>query len=200
MLVGKIDFPEYSGVRCLMMPFIQGDSSSLPEEYKAYADVVDSMFIDRGKIGYLTIDESKIIKGIPHRGARAKFKRALHTEAGKLPNFDNGVWGGGYWGASPKVQIERDVKVLLANNIDNSCALWDAWHENTSKDGDIGDFADMYPYTSATMMLAGEVHEIGIFTPHESLPSASNGARQFIRIVGDGVHGREDYFTNNYLM
>lgn len=49
-------------------------------------------------------------------------------------------------------------------------------------------------------MKAGEVHQIGILTPHESLPITKGGNRQFIRIVSSGVYGREPYFTKNPLM
>lgn len=44
---------------------------------------------------------------------------------------------------------------------------------------------------------ADEVREIGIFTPHESLPAERDFDRQFLRIVSSGVHGREEYFTRN---
>ena len=53
----SINFPEFTGIRCLMMPFIQGDSRSIPDEYKSYSEIVDSTFIKKGDIGYLTIDE-----------------------------------------------------------------------------------------------------------------------------------------------
>jgi hypothetical protein len=89
---------------------------------------------------------------------------------------------------------------LLANNIDNTCAIWDSVHENTSFDGDIGDCAEEYPYSKAIMVRAGDVHRIGILTPHESLPVTNSVNRQFLRIVGSGVHGRESHFTINPLM
>lgn len=133
MLIGKIDFPSYSGVRCLMMPYIQGDPDSVPSAYQSYCEIIASVFIRRGDVGYFTIDES-------------------------------------------------------------------ATHFATSLDGDIGDKASDYPYEDAVMMRAGEVHKIGILTPHESLPVRSNFKRQFLRIVSSGVHGREDYFTVNPLM
>ena len=110
-------------------------------------------------------------------------------------------WGGTLaWGGKRNVTLDRDVKVLLANNIDNTCAIWDVEHENTSLDGDIGNFADLYPYSDATLMKAGEVHQIGVLTPHESLPVTEDINRQFIRIVSSGVHGREPYFTENPLL
>ena len=88
---------------------------------------------------------------------------------------------------------------MIASNVDASCAVWDAEHEDTSEDGDIGHVADLYPYDAAELLKAGEVREIGIFTPHESLPVKRSVQRQFLRIVGAGVHGREDYFTVNPL-
>lgn len=200
MLVANINFPEFSGIRCLMLPYIQGDPDSVPKEYrKGYEDIISNVFVKQGDIGYLTIDESLAIKGNPHRGERAKHSRALHTEAGRHPDKVY-AWGGGGWGKSHRVTLDRDVQVLLANSLDKSCALWDAEHEDTSLDGDIGHLSDMYPYESAILMGKGEVHRIGILTPHESLCVPETVERQFIRIVSSGVHGTEPYFTKNPLL
>ncbi len=194
MLVTTIEFPRFAGLRCLMMPYIQGDPDSVPSAYAAYRDIIGSVFFRRGDIGFLTIDESAAMTGKPHRGDRAKYGRALHTEAGKRPS------GGIGWGSTDSVRLEPTVEVLLANNIDDTCALWHADHRDTSFDGDIGYAADAYPYEAATMMKAGEVHRIGVFTPHESLPVRGDTRRQFLRIVSAGVHGREPYFTQNPLV
>lgn len=199
MICSHISFPVYSGLRCLMMPYIQGEPTSVPDCYQSYFDIISNVFLKRGDVGYLTIDESPVLAGSPQRGARAKYGRAIHTEAGKRPYGMYG-WGGSGWGSSDAVTLERNVEILLANNIDNTCAIWDAVHENTSFDGDIGDYADEYPYSKATMVLAGEVHRIGILTPHESVPVKNSTNRQFLRIVGNGVYGREPYFTINPLM
>lgn len=198
MIIGNIEFPKFNGIRCLMMPYIQGDSCSIPVEYRVYADILQSVFIKKGDIGYLTIDESVAVAGKPHRGTRAKYARALHTEAGRMPGKIY-AWGGGGWASNHLVTLDADVEILLANNLDDSCALWDAVHEDTSLDGDIGHAAEQYPYSDAVMMRAGDVHKIGILTPHESLSVAANVNRQFLRIVSDGVHGREPYFTRNPL-
>lgn len=227
-----IEFPKYSGLRCLMMPYVQGDPDSVPGDYAAYRDIVSSVFLRKGDIGFLTIDESLAIAGKPHRGARARYARALHTEAGVLrgiyawggsgPGYGWGssrpvhVWGntrtygwgsqthawGGVptWGGQRAVTLDRDVRILIASNADDTCAVWDAEHEDTSDDGDIGHAAEQYPYDEATLLKAGEVREIGILTPHESLPVKRDIHRQFLRIVGSGVHGREEYFTVNPLM
>ena len=194
-----IKFPQYSGVRCLMMPYVQGDPGSVPETYRAYADIIGSVYLVKGDIGYLTIDESVAAAGVPHRGYRARYGRALHTEAGRDPSRRYLRWGGG-WGSKHDVLLDGDTDILLANNLDDSCAIWDAIHQDTSLDGDIGNFADKYPYSDAIFMKAGEVHKIGILTPHESLPVERDVARQFLRIISSGVHGREPYFTVNPLM
>lgn len=200
MLVSKIQFPKHTGIQCLMMPYIQGDSSTVPQEIRnSYGHVLDNTFIKKGDIGFLTIDESAVEAGKAQRAYRAKYRRALHTEVGKLPNKVY-CWGGGGWAGRANVELSSDTKILLANSIDDTCALWDATHHNTSSDGDIGDCADDYPYNHAILMKAGEVHQIGILTPHESLPITKGGNRQFIRIVSSGVYGREPYFTKNPLM
>lgn len=196
-----VAFPKFTGVRCLMMPYVQGDSASVPKEYASYEKIIQSVFLKRGELGFLTIDESVAHAGTPHRGARAKYARALHTEAGKDPRKIY-CWGSGPkpgWGKSHRVTLDQRVKILLANNLDDSCAVWDAEHEDTSLDGDIGYAADCYPYGEATLMKAGDVHKIGILTPHESLPVRRDFNRQFLRIVSSGVQGREEYFTINPL-
>lgn len=202
MMTTTIQFPQFSGLRCLMMPYIQGDPTSVPAAYSSYSDIIESVFLEKDDIGFLTIDESPAVAGTPHRGARMRYSRALHTEVGRDPDTLY-CWGGsgGGWGKRPHhVILERDVKILLANNLDDSCAIWDAEHEDTSDDGDIGYTASQYPYEDAVFLKAGEVHEIGILTPHESLPVSTNCERQFLRIVSSGVHGREDYFTENPLV
>lgn len=191
-----INFPEFTGLRCLMMPYIQGDFKSVPEEYAPYKDIISTVFFQEGDIGFLTIDESFAPKGTPHRGTRSKYGRALHTEAGKQPNKIY-RWGGGQWGDKANVELERDVKIILANNMDNSCAIWNSEHEDTSLDGDIGYASEQYPYEDATFLASGQISEIGILTPHESLPIKHDFNRQFLRIISKGVHGREDYFTKN---
>jgi len=182
-----------------MTPYVQGDPDSVPDEYRTYGDIIRDVFIDAGDVGFLTIDESIAKAGKPHRGTRAKTNRALHTEAGHIPGMIY-AWGGGGWGRRHLVTLDRDVEIVIANNLDDSCAIWDAVHEDTSLDGDIGHAADQYPYKDAIMMRAGEVRRIGILTPHESLPVKADFQRQFLRIVSGGVHGREPYFTINPLM
>jgi hypothetical protein len=70
-----------------MMPFIQGDSSSLPDEYKSYSKIVDENYLEKGEIGYLTIDESFVDSGKTQRGYNSKgINRNVHIEVGRYEN------------------------------------------------------------------------------------------------------------------
>ena len=70
--IGQIDFPDFSGIRCMMMPFIQGDPESIPKALRGgYERAIELMAHESGQIGFLTIDESLATAGSPHRGARA---------------------------------------------------------------------------------------------------------------------------------
>lgn len=43
MITNNITLPDFTGTRCLMLPCIQVDSSSVPEEYrKGYEDILES--------------------------------------------------------------------------------------------------------------------------------------------------------------
>lgn len=50
------------------------------------------------------------------------------------------------------------------------------------------------------LLKSGQLAKMSIFTPHECIKQTKSGNRQFIRIVGEGVEGREDYFTLNPLI
>lgn len=57
-ILNRIKFPEFTGIKCNMMPFIQGDSSSLPKKYLTYGKIIENNFLEEGEVGFLTIDES----------------------------------------------------------------------------------------------------------------------------------------------
>lgn len=193
-MMNNIQFPEPTGKRCLMLPYLQGDPSSVPIEYReGYEDILRDTYIKKGDIGYLTIDEGLTTVGKPHRGASSSYERAVHTEAGR--RGDHWVWG-----MRDNVTLEEDTKVLLANSVDDSCAVWDRTVHNTSENGDLGHVAEEYPLEQATLMKKGDVHTIGILTPHESLPTVKEGIRQFLRIISNTIEGRESHFTLNPLL
>ena len=199
---GEMKFPEFSGARCYMMPFIQGRGDSLPAPYAGYAEVVERFALSgqEGQIGLITIDETFVAAGSSQRGYGAG-QRNIHTEAclseAKLS------WGRSptpSWGPTPYVRLRADTRVLIANSLPDTCMVWDRAVLDTTKDGDLSTRAAEFPRETGRMMGAGEVLEIGIFTPHEPIKQAEGRNRQFFRIVGSGVEGREDYFTRNSVL
>lgn len=205
--VGNIIFPKFTGVKCYMMPFIQGRPESLPVGYQSYAEIIEQLVLpgQEGEIGLITIDESFVESGKSQRGYGAG-ERTIHTEACVADGIHR--WGGPMWGPyepsgpSPRmiVRLEPDLRVLIANSLDNTCMLWNVDVVDTTPDGDLSERAHEFPRETGRMMAAGEVMEIGIFTPHEPIPQPHSGNRQFFRIVGKGVHGRDDYFTRNEVL
>lgn len=199
-IINKIVFPEYTGIRCNMMSYIQGDSASLPEQYKSYSDIVDNNYLEKGEIGYLTIDESYVEVGKSQRGYNSTgINRNVHIEVGI--HGDVLCWGGsGTWGRNHKVTLGKETRVLIANSISDTCRLWDKCEYRVTPDGDLSMYITDYPQETGVMMKEGELVKISIFTPHECIPQIVPGNRQFIRIVGRGVNGREEHFTINPLM
>ena len=203
MIVNKIEFPQVTGVKCNMMPFIQGDSSSLPDEYKSYSKIIDENYLEKGEIGYLTIDESFVNSGESQRGYNSKgINRNVHIEVGRYENKNRwgGSGGGSSWGGRNQTLLEDDTMVLIANNISDTCRVWDNKELSYTDDGDLSEYIDRYPEHTGMMLKSGEVAKISIFTPHECITQKESGFRQFFRIVGKGVTGREEYFTVNPLL
>ncbi len=199
MIVNKIQFPELTGIKCNMMPFIQGDSSSLPEIYKPYAKIINENFLEKGEIGFLTIDESFVEVGKSQRGYNAiGINRNVHIEVGRHEKINS--WGSSSWGGNSKTLLNDNTMVLIANSISDTCRLWNTKEMSYTKDGDLSAYINKYPEETGTLLKSGEVAKISIFTPHECISQKQSNNRQFFRIVGKGVSGREDYFTINPLI
>ncbi len=200
MITNRIQFPIFTGIKCNMMPFIQGDSSSLPEIYKPYAKIINDNYLEKGEIGLLTIDESFVVVGSSQRGYNSTgSNRNVHIEVGKVEKLNR--WGGGSsWGGKINTLLDDETMVLIANSISDTCKVWDTKDMSYTKDGDLSAYIDKYPEDSGVLLKAGEVAKLSIFTPHECIVQKQSSSRQFFRIVGKGVNGREEYFTINPLM
>lgn len=202
MIVSKINFPEFTGVKCNMMPFIQGDSGSLPETFKPYSTIIDSLFLEKGEIGFLTIDESFVKAQTSQRGYNSKgINRNVHIEVGRTKEYNCwGGSGGSSWGGRNRTLLDDSTMVLIANSISDTCRYWNVKEMAYTQDGDLSDYISKYPEETGLLMKKGDVAKISIFTPHECVAQKEDGIRQFFRIVGKGVKGREDYFTINPLV
>ena len=185
-----------------MMPFIQGDASSLPDAYKPYAKIINENYLEKGEIGLLTIHESFVEGGKSQRGYNSMgINRNVHIEVGRHEKLNcwGGSGGGSSWGGKYKTLLDDQTMVLIANSISDTCRVWDVKEMAFTKDGDLSAYIDKYPAETGMILKSGEVAKISIFTPHEAINQTQSGKRQFFRIVGKGVKGREDYFTINPL-
>lgn len=199
IITNTIQFPELTGIKCNMMPFIQGDSSSLPEIYQPYAKIINENYLEKGEVGLLTIDESFVHAGKSQRGYNSKgINRNVHIEVGRHDEIN--CWGGSSWGGHHKTLLDNETMVLIANSISDTCRVWDAREMSYTKDGDLSDYIERYPEETGMFLKSGEVAKISIFTPHECVEQKHSSNRQFFRIIGKGVTGREDYFTVNPLI
>lgn len=195
----RMVFPTFAGLKCNMMPFVQGDPASLPDELAAYAEIVSQHALEPGQIGHLTIHESMVEAGKSQRGY-GNGPRSVHVE---VRLFEDGCfWGGGGWGKrGGRVMLRGDTKVLIANSVPGTCRVWDYVEDRRpTPDGDLSAYLDNYPESSGRLLKKGEVARMSIFTPHECVPQRESGPRQFFRIIGVGVLGREDHFTINPKM
>lgn len=202
MITNTIQFPVMTGIKCNMMPFVQGDSSSLPKEYQPYSKIINENYLEKGEIGFLTIDESFVNAGKSQRGYNSKgINRNVHIEVGRHDKIN--CWGGGggsSWGGRYKTLLDDETMVLIANSVSDTCRVWDTKEMAFTKDGDLSAYIEKYPEETGILLKTGQLAKISIFTPHECISQKQSSNRQFFRIVGKGVTGREDYFTINPLI
>jgi hypothetical protein len=202
MITNTIQFPIMTGIKCNMMPFVQGDSSSLPKEYQPYSKIINENYLEKGEIGFLTIDESFVNAGKSQRGYNSKgINRNVHIEVGRHDKIN--CWGGGggsSWGGRYKTLLDDETMVLIANSVSDTCRVWDTKEMAFTKDGDLSAYIEKYPEETGILLKTGQLAKISIFTPHECISQKQSSNRQFFRIVGKGVTGREDYFTINPLI
>jgi hypothetical protein len=111
-----------------------------------------------------------------------------------------GGGGGSSWGGKYNTLLDDNTMVLIANSISDTCQFWNQKEMAYTKDGDLSQYIEKYPFETGVKMKAGEVAKMSIFTPHECINQKESSNRQFIRIIGKGVTGREDYFTINPLL
>jgi hypothetical protein len=199
MITNTIKFPEFTGIKCNMMPFIQGDPSSLPDIYQPYSKIISDNHLEKGEIGFLTIQESFVEANSSQRGYNSSgINRNVHIEVGRNEKFNH--WGGdtgSSWGGKYNTLLDDTTMVLIANSVSDTCRYWDVKELSHTKDGDLSEYIDKYPEHTGMLLKSGEVAKISIFTPHECVNQNTSSNRQFFRIVGKGVQGREDYFTVN---
>jgi len=164
--VAPVAFPTFGARSVNMMPFVMGDHSSIPADLHDYIPLIDACPVgeEKGRIGYLTIDERFVADG-SHR------RPGVHTEG-----FGAVSWGGTNWGGSGGLYI--------ANSVDDSCVLYDAHVGETPFGGAVQD--EQLAGVPSLLMPADNLYWLHDRTPHASLP-IENRERQFFRLVTSNV-------------
>lgn len=175
--LGKIaDFPEFTGERLYMIPFIT--HSSLPDEYNRWQGTVDEMLtmVPSGLNAYLMVDQSTVFKGNSHR------RPGIHVDM--------------YWGAndhrhSPlppnipshnKSGIFQNEALILTSNVLGCVGYEGVWSGIFNKEnGDCSNidvshltrinFEPNYIYTGHTLHML-----------HESIPVLQDCNRTVVRL------------------
>lgn len=202
--LGKVRFPSPSDISINMMPFIIGDPNSIPEEYQQYLPLLetcDAYRSERGRIGYLTIQESLVRKGQSQR------RPGLHTEAPGLVLLPGGEGirvVSSHWGMGDFCGEYDNLKggIYMASSLSQSCRVWNVQIDNpgevTGHLGDIEHFRELLE--AGSTMDANELFWITDRTPHESLPVKEGMYRQYFRFVTSGVTvWFENHSTKNPL-
>ena len=105
--VGRLAFPQPTGININMMPIVMGEVESIPKEYHAYVPLLLACPISRddwNQVGYLTIQESVV-----EEEGTSQRRGGIHTETPGL--FRNNM--------SPEWQVRRILKtdIFLSDSL-----------------------------------------------------------------------------------
>lgn len=157
-----MDFPIFSGIRVMMLPFLLDDLDSIPDEIEHWRFAIDQMIsasaVNSG-VAYLTIDEANVKAGETHR------RPGMHVDG-------CGAWGGGGSWA-------RNGMLVAASR--EGCRGWAQTFEGHP--GSHGSCEHMRVQCgSATRMRANRIYWCSPFAVHEAVPMSENTQRQFVRL------------------
>lgn len=77
-----IQFPEFTGLRCLMMPYVQGDPDSVPEAFAPYRSILETVF--RAPCGTRSVKSTRFDGDIGHLAAEYPYSAAKVLRAGEV--------------------------------------------------------------------------------------------------------------------
>lgn len=176
----KNSFPEFSGIRVMMMPFYAQDvDGSLPEFLNGYKALIKKMISAapnhvkywEENTAYLTIDEKEIS---PEQCQR---KEGLHVD-GMYKGTLSGAWGGsgGGWGSCGN-------GMLLVSNTDDLCKMWTGEFEGRPiNDGDCEHLRNQLQSKDEFSFKNGDVIWADGLCVHQSFPAKIQTKRQFVRV------------------
>jgi len=170
-----LKFPEFSGLRIMMMPVRLGDLTGVPEQYKPMLEhlygVTEHRFIKDGCIGYLTIDERELQPGETLRRAGLHVDGYYHGQCGAWGGGGEDNPGGG-WGSVGN-------GMLTVSSTAHCLAYLGTILGEPGPEGE----ADHLPLPElGTVFQAGDVYWVDGACVHQSLPVETLTKRQFVRL------------------
>jgi len=185
-----VTFPPSSNININMMPFIIGDISSIPEEYRQYWPMIElchGLQKEAGKVGFLTIHESDTRKGESQR------RGGVHVDSPGLMRE-----GASYytereieceWGSGAIYTVLDEVfgGIYMASNVRDSTRVWNV-RVKPHAIGHMGDVEHLRDLLCKQNTLhSGQLVWLTDKTPHESLPMKQDCHRQYFRVVSSSV-------------
>jgi len=163
---GEVSLPQYSGVRVMMLPIVLGVMESIPKSIENWKGNLSNLFSicgNKGKVGYITIDEKTVKAGEAHR------RGGLHVD-GVYRNGPGG-WGGGLWGSSG---------MLTVSNVEG-CRAWS--QEFKGSPGSEGECDHLSEQLGEPILFKkNTVYWCDGLCVHESIPMIKDTQRQFVRL------------------
>ena len=169
-----LKFPEYTGLRVMMMPVKLGSLVGVPDQYKdlvtALYGMTEFRFIADQCIGYLTIDEQELHPGETLRRAGKHVDGYYHGSCG--------AWGGGP--GEPGGGWGSVGNGMLTVSSTAHCRGYLGVIQGTP--GPEGEADHLIMPNQGTLFGAGDVYWVDGAAVHESLPVTEITKRQFVRL------------------
>jgi hypothetical protein len=169
--VGATVFPEWSGIRVQHMPILMHDPESLPDSMPQWRQPLATLFSmcrEAKGVGYLTVDELDVPRGVTHR------RPGLHVDG-------IGTWGHGTWASDG---------MLTTSNV----AACVAWKQNfhgypvsgidagDPREGDCEHLREQCRNECGIVLQPGIVYRCSPLCVHESFPMKAWSRRTFVRL------------------
>lgn len=181
---GPAEFPTFTSVRVMHMPFDLCDLSTLPEEIgvDVYRPLVRSLLATAPVhfgTGYITIDEAVVPAGQTHR------RPGLHVDGGVGRGWGG---GGGGWG--------KAGMIVAASHL--GCVAWNQHFDGSAgDDGECEHLAQQCCDATRVDLRGGQAYFLGPLCVHDSLPMLCDTPRQFLRISMPNDAPWFDGYTRN---
>lgn len=164
--LGKVDLPAFSGTRIMMMPVRLGDLGGIPTHYQATCTRMFNLMQQRhiGQVGYLTIDERRLMPGKTLR------RPGLHVD-GYYHGRCGGWGGGGGWGSVGN-------GMLTLSSTPHCRAYAGVFDGEPGWEGE----CDHIQVGTGETFEANRAYWVDGACVHESMPVTEETERQFVRL------------------